>query len=172
MGRLCCLCGIHIEANPAAMCVNCIRTQAPQPPSPRHHPPTPTPRDGSLPRCPRLTLTAASRWTFRRASRRRGSSTIAISATGPPLPPRHPPRCLPCSHPWGCGGSWLQPPDRWMPCELESKELLSICLKKLRGPRYAPPAPPPPTCASHRAPRLPVLSLHLLNRVAAGVQAS
>jgi len=27
----------------------------------------------------------------------------------------------------------LQPPDRWMPCELESKELLAICLKKLRG---------------------------------------
>eukprot|EP00656_Telonema_subtile_P009708 TRINITY_DN14588_c0_g1_i2.p1 TRINITY_DN14588_c0_g1~~TRINITY_DN14588_c0_g1_i2.p1 ORF type:complete len:479 (-),score=152.35 TRINITY_DN14588_c0_g1_i2:179-1615(-) len=28
---------------------------------------------------------------------------------------------------------WLQPPSRWIPCELESKELLAICLKKLRG---------------------------------------
>jgi len=28
---------------------------------------------------------------------------------------------------------WLQPPSKWIPCELESKELLTICLKKLRG---------------------------------------
>jgi len=28
---------------------------------------------------------------------------------------------------------WLQPPTRWVPCELESKDLLAICLKKLRG---------------------------------------
>lgn len=28
---------------------------------------------------------------------------------------------------------YLQPPNIWVPCALESKELLALCLKKLRG---------------------------------------
>merc|ERR1711974_592355 len=32
----------------------------------------------------------------------------------------------------GCG-RFLQPPKYWLQCELESKELLSLCIKKVRG---------------------------------------
>jgi NMD protein affecting ribosome stability and mRNA decay len=28
---------------------------------------------------------------------------------------------------------YLQPPSEWVPCALESRELLSLCLKKLKG---------------------------------------
>ena len=28
---------------------------------------------------------------------------------------------------------YLQPPNQWLTCQLESKELLSLCLKKLKG---------------------------------------
>ena len=28
---------------------------------------------------------------------------------------------------------YLQPPTQWLTCQLESKELLSLCLKKMKG---------------------------------------
>jgi len=73
---LCCLCGIVIPPNPAAMCASCIRTQVDITEG--------IPKEGTLNAC-----------QF-------------------------------CNR-------WLQPPNSWIPCDLESKELLAICLKKLRG---------------------------------------
>ena len=32
----------------------------------------------------------------------------------------------------GCN-SYHMPPDKWVQCELESRELLAVCLKKLKG---------------------------------------
>ncbi|CEM03290.1 unnamed protein product [Vitrella brassicaformis CCMP3155] len=71
---LCCLCGTSIEANPAMMCVSCLRSQV--------------------------------------------DITEGISRTGLL------PYCKECDR-------YLRPP--WLHCELESKELLAVCLKKIKG---------------------------------------
>lgn len=73
---LCCLCGTCIEANPANMCVNCLRSQV--------------------------------------------DVTEGIQKQVTVL------YCKEC-------GRYLQPPRHWVKCELESKELLTFCIKKLKG---------------------------------------
>lgn len=73
---LCCMCGIPIPANPANMCVNCIRNQV--------------------------------------------DITDGI------------PKQLFVNFCRGCG-RYLNPPNHWTFCELESKELLALCLKKVKG---------------------------------------
>jgi len=73
---LCCLCGCEISANPANMCVTCIRSQ--------------------------VDITDGI------------GKQITIF--------------------WCKGrGRWLQPPNYWMVAELESNELLSFCIKRVRG---------------------------------------
>ena len=70
------------------------------------------------------------RWTYRRVFQRKGSSTVVSSAIGVAVR-RVDGTCTHATYPGT--RRWLQPPDKWMPCELESKELLAVCLKKLRG---------------------------------------
>ncbi len=41
-------------------------------------------------------------------------------------------------------GRYLQPPKHWLHAEPESKELLTFCLKKLKGLQKVDAAPPPP----------------------------
>eukprot|EP00002_Diphylleia_rotans_P017623 TRINITY_DN3421_c0_g1_i2.p1 TRINITY_DN3421_c0_g1~~TRINITY_DN3421_c0_g1_i2.p1 ORF type:complete len:519 (-),score=103.14 TRINITY_DN3421_c0_g1_i2:529-2085(-) len=73
---LCCLCGVQIQANPARMCVNCIRNQV--------------------------------------------DITEGI------------PKQLNVQYCRNCG-RYHQPPTQWLICELESRELLALCLKRVKG---------------------------------------
>eukprot|EP00050_Salpingoeca_kvevrii_P020433 m.98544 g.98544 ORF g.98544 m.98544 type:complete len:457 (+) comp8864_c0_seq1:49-1419(+) len=73
---LCCECGVAIEPNPAAMCVNCIRAH--------------------------VDITE-------------GIPKQAILYF-----------CRSCER-------YLSPPSAWIACSLESRELLALCLKRLRG---------------------------------------
>ncbi|XP_014241897.1 60S ribosomal export protein NMD3 [Cimex lectularius] len=73
---LCCQCGVPIKANPANMCVHCVRTQ------------------------------------------------VDITAGIPKQATIH--FCRGCER-------YFQPPSEWIHAELESRELLGLCLKKLKG---------------------------------------
>ncbi|KAL9653875.1 hypothetical protein ABK040_012935 [Willaertia magna] len=73
---LCCLCGISTPANPANMCLNCIRSQ--------------------------VDITEGIQ----------KEETIFF--------------CRECER-------YLQPPKYWVKCDLESKELLTLCLKRIHG---------------------------------------
>ncbi|KAL0278167.1 UNVERIFIED_CONTAM: hypothetical protein PYX00_000067 [Menopon gallinae] len=78
-----------------------------------------------------------------------GVGQILCCQCGIPIPPNPPNMCLPCLRSsvditegipkqviiYFCKGCerYLQPPAEWIHCQLESKELLSFCLKRLKG---------------------------------------
>ncbi len=47
-------------------------------------------------------------------------------------------------------GRYLQPPKHWLRAELESKELLTFCIKKIKGLNKVGGAVPLLTCRAHR----------------------
>jgi nonsense-mediated mRNA decay protein 3 len=118
---LCCLCGTTIAPNPSNMCVTCIRSQ--------------------------VDITEGLQKQVRDDGRVFVSSSL--SRRGADLQPSHdphthtprPPCLLLSTHTkqqitllWcpTCG-RYLQPPKHWTPAPPESKELLALCLKRVRG---------------------------------------
>ena len=118
---LCCICGMGIPPNPAGMCVDCIRSQV------RAH--------------DAVAATANLAETGRRLARARPTRP----SPAPPLthPTLDPPNaqvditegiqkqctvlyCKECQR-------YLQPPKHWIRADLESKELLTFCIKRIKG---------------------------------------
>jgi nonsense-mediated mRNA decay protein 3 len=103
---LCCLCGTSIAPNPAAMCANCIRSQVDI-------------TEGIQKQCTVLWCKECNRWLNVRLCRR-PSCASEVSQLTPTF--RRPLLSLPS-----------QPPKAWVRADLESKELLTFCVKKVKG---------------------------------------
>jgi nonsense-mediated mRNA decay protein 3 len=89
--------------NPAAMCANCIRTRT----------------DITEAQILKSTL----RWLY--VVNILGHSLLRILLQGIP-------KSVPMQHCRNCG-RYLNPPKAWTTCQPESKELMQICLKRIKG---------------------------------------
>ena len=119
---LCCMCGCGIAPNPAGMCVDCIRTQV-RTRHPRPAPPTLTPCRRRIfstgPTAPRPALLSPDR-------RPPTPTRTQVDITDGIQKQCTVGYCNQCAR-------YLQPPRHWIRADLESKELLTFCIKRVKG---------------------------------------
>ncbi len=162
--RLCCLCGLPIQSNPANMCVNCMRSQVDiteavqkqvrryacsnswmslltiyvlwQKPSRERDkkvacPNMPPDMHGCASLAAQMLCRTVQYCTCARAGTTQHDALTLVGGTQVTLmvSPNAQVTIFFCR---GCG-RYLQPPRHWVKAELESRELLTFCVKRIRG---------------------------------------
>lgn len=122
LSRLCCTCGVPIPPNPANMCVACLRTQVDISEG--------IPKQVTVhfcKQCERFVRTKEIEYYFALWYLRKTIGfMLKISLFLDILRFNHLFFFLPLYR-------YLQPPATWVQCALESRELLSLCLKKIKS---------------------------------------